>query len=379
MNRLKEIEMRLAAIKQEIEKEDADIDALNQEVDELLQERKLLLEKEQQRQKLLSSIAAGECGEGTPVAPVQPETRSYGVDSAEYRSAYLKKLRGLELSQIEQRAMTTNASSAGAAVPTVTLNKILEKVKQYAPVLNEIDLLNIRGYVTVPAEGTTIEAQMHTEGKEIKGDDDTLHNISLGGYEITKLITISKSVETMSMDAFEEWLVRKLSREVAYKISKLIYYGTGVNQAQGINMITWNDSNSIHVAANANLTETNVINVIGLLNGGYDTGAKWYMSKKTFFEDFYPLMNKAKNITVTVEGGRYYVGGYEVSMDERITYHEAFLGNVLLGYIGNMPEQVNVTSQFVTRENSYDFLGAAMFDGKVSAVEAFVKIIKDAE
>ena len=41
-----------------------------------------------------------------------------------------------------------------------------------------------------------------------------------------------------------------------------------------------------------------------------------------------------------------------------------------------MPEEINVTSQFVTRENAYDFLGCAMFDGKVQAIEAFVKFIK---
>ena len=43
-----------------------------------------------------------------------------------------------------------------------------------------------------------------------------------------------------------------------------------------------------------------------------------------------------------------------------------------------MPEEINVTSQFVTRENAYDFLGCAMFDGKVQAIEAFVKLIKAA-
>ena len=61
-----------------------------------------------------------------------------------------------------------------------------------------------------------------------------------------------------------------------------------------------------------------------------------------------------------------------------MTAHEAILGNLERGYQGNMPEDINVTSQFVARENSYDFLGTAIFDGKVSAIEAFVKIIKGA-
>ena len=74
--------------------------------------------------------------------------------------------------------------------------------------------------------------------------------------------------------------------------------------------------------------------------------------------------------------GKYFIAGYPVTMDERVTDHEAFLGNIGRGYAGNLAENVTVTPQFVARENAYDFLGAAMFDGKVQATEAFVKVVK---
>ena len=69
--------------------------------------------------------------------------------------------------------------------------------------------------------------------------------VELGMYEITKLITISKTVELMSVDAFENWLTDKIARNVADKITGLILTGTGSSQAQGINAITWDESNSI--------------------------------------------------------------------------------------------------------------------------------------
>jgi HK97 family phage major capsid protein len=87
-------------------------------------------------------------------------------------------------------------------------------------------------------------------------------------------------------------------------------------------------------------------------------------------------MNNSKNNVVTETNGTYRIMGKPVNFDERITLHEAILGDTFRGYIGNMPEDVNVTSQFVVRENAYDFLGCAIFDGKVQAVEAFVKIVK---
>ena len=381
MTRITEIETRLSAIKAEIETEGADITALTTEVDTLMEERKGLMDAIETRKATLDKIANGTIG--TVVVDNfkgedKMEERKFGVESAEYRSAFLNTLRQSKLNDIEQRAYTTVAGSAGAAVPTQTVNKILEKVHEYAPLLDKIDLLKIIGRVTIPAEGTTVDAQLHAEGAAISADGDTIYKIDLGSYEITKLVTISKSVETMSIDAFEAYIANKIGRKIADKITDYILHGTGTSQPQGINAISWDDTNSVSVAASGSLTEANVDTLVSLLNGGYDAGAEWVMSKKTFFSDFRPIQNKSKNDVVLKEGNTWYIEGYPVNFDERVTLHEAYLGNFEMGYAGNMAEDVTLTSQFFLRENSFDFLGTAMFDGKVSAVEAFVKLTKAA-
>lgn len=378
--RMKEIEKRLAEIKSEVEKPDANLDALEEESRKLSDEYEKLQERvagAERRQKILEG-AQREGVETRRFGNQEQDTeeRAYGADSPEYRSAYLKQMRGIELSDVEERAMTSASSSAGPVIPTQTMNKIISKLHQYAPLLDEIELLSVPGNVKVPAEGTTIEASIHAEGATITAAGDTMTYVELGMYEITKLITISKTVELMSVDAFENWLTDKIARNVADKITGLILTGTGSSQAQGINAITWDESNSVTVAKASALTVANIDSVVGLLNGAYDAGAKWIMSKKTFFGDFRALQDNSKNKVISKEGDTWYVEGYPVSFDERMTIHEAILGNLRRGYIGNMPEEAHVTSQFVVRENSYDFLGSAMFDGKVQAVEAFVKIAK---
>lgn len=378
--RMKEIEKRLAEIKSEVEKPDANLDALEEESRKLSDEYEKLQERvegAERRQKILEG-AQREGIETRRFGNQEQDTeeRAYGADSPEYRSAYLKQMRGIELSDVEERAMTSASSSAGPVIPTQTMNKIISKLHQYAPLLDEIELLSVPGNVKVPAEGTTIEASIHAEGATITAAGDTMTYVELGMYEITKLITISKTVELMSVDAFENWLTDKIARNVADKITGLILTGTGSSQAQGINAITWDESNSVTVAKASTLTVANIDSVVGLLNGAYDAGAKWIMSKKTFFGDFRALQDNSKNKVISKEGDTWYVEGYPVSFDERMTIHEAILGNLRRGYIGNMPEEAHVTSQFVVRENSYDFLGSAMFDGKVQAVEAFVKIAK---
>lgn len=382
IKRMNEINARKAEIRGLIEDgKDINMDDIEKELRALNDEYKAL----EERKQLLDDINEGKV-QTNPIdqqvdgdnnrGDGNGESRKSGRETAEYRSAWLKNIRGIELGEAEKRTITTAANSGGALIPTTTVNKIIDKVHEYCPILNEIDLYKVPGGVKIPAEGTTNDAAIHAEGAAITGAADTINYVSLASYEITKLVTISKSVEKMSIDAFENWLADKIGRNIADKIGALIFNGTGSNQPEGINSITWSATNSITVAKSAAMTEANVLAVVALLNGGYDAGAKWYMSKNTFYTDFHPLMNTGKNNIITQENGKYRVLGYPVELDERITLHEAILGDVYRGYAGNMPEDINVTSQFVTRENAYDFLGAAMFDGKVQATEAFVKIVK---
>lgn len=387
MTRLEKIEARLDEIEKELnseeveEKDEAELDKMEEEVRSLKAEKTQILERAKKRSALEKEIAEGRIGiDITPDVlrggKSGMQERTFNLASAEYRSAWLNDIRGKELNDVEKRAFTTVASSAGAAVPTTTANKIIEKVKQLCPLLEKIDLLSVKGNVTIPAEGTTIDAKKHAEGTLIVADEDTLNSVILGGYEITKLVTVSKSVETMSIDAFENWLTRKIAKKVSEKIGALILNGTGSGEAQGVNAIPWDDTNSVTVAKTGTLTEGNILAVVALLNGGYFANSEWYMTSTTFFSDFHPLMNNSKNNVVTEANGEYFVMGKKVNFDDRVVAHEAILGDMFGGYAGNMPEDVSVTSQFVVRENSFDFLGSAIFDGKVQAIEAFVKIAK---
>lgn len=75
MNRLQEIEQRLAAIRNECMNEGADLDALTTEANSLVEERRGLLNQQddsaERRRALLAAIANGTAGAGN-VAPAPP-------------------------------------------------------------------------------------------------------------------------------------------------------------------------------------------------------------------------------------------------------------------------------------------------------------------
>lgn len=383
--RIKEIEARLAAIKKEIEERgDAmkaeEIDALEKETKELTEERAGLIAAAEKRNGILDNIAKG--------AGIVSRTFEQKQDNAdpddpfgtpEYRSAWLKNLRRLPLTDAEKRAYA-NASGTGAeVVPTQTANEIISKVKKLAPMLNEVTLLHVKGAVKFAVEGTNNDAAIHKENAAITAAADTLTTVTLTGYEIIKLVQISDTVMTMSIAAFESWIVDMLAEAIARKVEDFFINGTGSSQPKGIDKAnTWGAENSVTVTKAGSLTAANVQTLIGLLNAGYDRNAKFAMSKKTLFNDFMPLQDNSKNHIVTVQGNNYFVYGYPVLLSDYVKEHEAFLGD-FKKVCANLAENINVKNAYDIDTNSYKYSGIAIFDCTPAIGEAFVKLAKAAE
>ena len=381
--RIKEIEARLAAIKQEIEERgDAmkaeEIDALENETKELTEERAGLIATAEKRNGILDNIAKGG-GVSVRSFGKKEESNADPEDpfgTPEYRSAWLKNLRRLPLTDAEKRAYA-NASGTGAeVVPTQTANEIISKVKKLAPMLNEVTLLHVKGAVKFAVEGTNNDAAIHKENAAITAAADTLTTVTLTGYEIIKLVQISDTVMTMSIAAFENWIVDMLAEAIARKVEDFFINGTGTSQPKGIDKAnTWGATNSVSVGASASLTAANVQTLIGLLNAGYDRNAKFVMSKRTLFTDFMPLQDTSKNHIVTVQGNSYFVYGYPVLLSDCVKEHEAFLGD-FKKVCANLAESINVKNAYDIDTNSYKYSGIAIFDCQPAIGEAFVKLVK---
>ena len=381
--RIKEIEARLAAIKKEIEERgDAmkaeEIDALEKETEELTEERAGLIAAAEKRNGILDNIAKGG-GVSVRSFGKKEEDNTDPDDpfgTPEYRSAWLKNLRRLPLTDAEKRAYA-NASGTGAeVVPTQTANEIISKVKKLAPMLNEVTLLHVKGAVKFVVEGTNNDAAIHTENAAITPAADTLTTVTLSGYEIVKLVQISDTVMTMSIAAFESWIVDMLAEAIARKVEDFFINGTGTSQPKGIDKAnTWGATNSVTVGASASLTAANVQTLIGLLNAGYDRNAKFVMSKRTLFTDFMPLQDTSKNHIVTVQGNSYFVYGYPVLLSDYVKEHEAFLGD-FKKVCANLAESINVKNAYDIDTNSYKYSGIAIFDCQPAIGEAFVKLVK---
>lgn len=376
MDRLKEIEERLSAIKIEIDTDGADLDALENEITTLTEERKSINEKIEKRQQLVDSIV--NLPEENIIKNFKEErklnfkemTLQERIATPEYRDIWLSKLMGKE---IEKRENEMGIAQVGDTIPTLTQERIFNKLREYAPLLNEITLLQVPGNVTFVVEGTKNDAIIHSENALITPAADTMVKVTLGGYEIVKVLRISATIKAMSINAFETWLVDSLAESIAEKIGEYIIYGDGDGEPKGIDSaaIYTDGTNAVDWANDNTVTTAELIELVGYLKPGYHRRAKFLMNHKTFWA----IVSKQENQKFSIMTPDYKrLLGYEIVKDDRVDDYDIFFGD-LKKVVGNLSQNIIVdrSAESGFLNNAIDFRGTAIFDCDIATSEAFVK------
>lgn len=222
--RIDEINTRLAAIQNEIDTATGDaLTALEAEVDALTTERQQIMNEVQTRQQLRANIAAGIIT-GTPIEQNKEENnmenRTFTTASPEYRSAFLKRLRRQDLTEVETRAFTFLTTNTAAPLPEVMQNRIIDLIGESHPIVSDVYSLNSGSAITIPV-GKTVAADA---GKSAEGDaanemEITFDDIALAGDDFTANVKLSYKMLHMAIDAFEDYLVTKIAERIGAKLA----------------------------------------------------------------------------------------------------------------------------------------------------------------
>ena len=371
------IEKRMKEIKALLEsEEDINLDELETELRGLDEKLKHI----EKRAKIASEIVLG--GHTTEMIE-KKEERAAEVDvkeTKEYRSAFLKTLLGKPLTEMEKRSITSADSSAGVAIPTETYEVFFDKMVKVAPMLSEITLLRVQGNVNFAVQGNRAAAAKHTENAAVTPSEDTFVKVALAGFEIMKVLRISQTVKTMSVNAFEDWLTTMLAEDVAEQIENYIINGSGTDEPKGVaKAATYTDGTNAVEYTNAGIiTYDEIQEMIGYLPARYDKKAKFLCNKKFLFNQLAKIKDDQKrpifvpNMNQSVPQN---VMGYDIIISDKVPNGEAYLGD-FTKIVGNLSQDVKVDSSTESGflNNSIDFRGTALFDCDIALSDAFVKI-----
>ena len=350
MNRKKEIEARLAEIAKELDSDGADLEALEKEVRSLKEELKEIEDAAEKRAKLRKEVADGE---GTVLRNFKDQgtEEDYGVDSEEYRTAWLKNIQGKDLTEKEQRAFT----AANGAISQLVVNDIMTVVRDHAPLMEHITMIYSGSKITYYIEGTNAAAADHTENAAITAAADTLTSVSLTPAEIVKMIQVSDSAQQMSIPVFNSWLTRMLGEAIARKIN-----------ADIISAI----STAVTSATATTITAATVQSLLGSVKGD---DVAMICNRKTLYTGLLPLQDNSKSSIVRFDGGAATVYGVPVLVDDNAADNTILAGDMTKA-VGAMAETITIRQAYDIDTNSNKYLGVAMFDVAGGLASAFAKL-----
>lgn len=360
MNRIEEINERLAAIETEIANATGDaLRALEEEVDALIAERTTLEGEVQRRQQMRSRIAAGMTGRVLERGGENGDNHS--ASEAEYRAAWLADLQGRQLTA-EQRA----AVSASGTIPTQTMNRIISALER-SPLLSAVSLTYIPGNVSYPVEGTVNAANWVAMGTAATDGADTITTVTLGAYKLIKTVEISADVAAMSIDAFEDWLVERLSNKLMLAADAGICTGTGSNQATGI--LKAGEITQTGTYTKTKMTYADLMSIIATIPTQYLPNASFLMPRALFYGKVLGLTDTTGNRVVVADAqapAKFNILGYPVIVDDNVTAGTIIFGDLRQGYAFNFgagPE-VKRDDSVGFRTGSSVYRAMALCDGK---------------
>jgi HK97 family phage major capsid protein len=274
MRTLQEIQARRAEIRSMLEAPDADLEALERELDELDVEERAYTEAVERRSRLEKRVVGAPASAvvrsfPTP-QPGEAEER-FDASSPEYRAAFLKNLakdrktgamRLGELTDVEQRAFTYLTSNTTAVLPTTMSTKIWDMVSDRCALYAHIGKSSFKSaYQFDQATAITAGDAAVTAQNTANSDDLTItfNPTTLTGVEIRADVEIGRKMQIQSMDGFEDYLVRKLSERISTKLNVQLFADLVADRLE---------ANAIATAGA--LAKADFLSALGKLRGGID-------------------------------------------------------------------------------------------------------------
>jgi len=241
----------------------------------------------------------------------------------------------------------------GVLVPDELSNRIIQKLGQYGKFRKNATVVTLGSdRQHLPKVETNLTVYCPGEGAEITKSDMDFTMIGLTAKDWCALAAVSNSLAEDSLVGVGEIIGISIARSMAKKEDLVGFIGDGtvtyfgmtgiVGALRGVDATIGNIKGLVVAAGNnySEITLANFREVVGILPEDCDATAKWYMSKKFYFNVVYPLAEAAgvANIfEILSDRKARYLLGYEVEFVSAMPSVEAnsqicaLLGDLQLG------------------------------------------------
>ena len=368
-----------------------EVDGLEARRDELDVEVRAL-ETQIERLETIESARSGRV-DLTPIEQRSTDMENMTVEqvraSAEYRSAWLRSIAvdadgkhifG-EMNEAEKRAFTFMTTNSTAVVPVQTQNRIVDRLRHEAPMLEDATVTAITQGFAIPVRTAIAAGDAAVVGQAAANEDeeDTFVLITMTGVDIKKHAIMTRRMQFQSIDAFEDWLVEDISKRIMVaKESVIIARLDGTTPATGesVNANVKIDSGNVLSGNTYTYTDAVIRQIMAKIEEPGQVVV--YANRYTIFNGLAGIEDGAGHkafITTpqddpTVKGVIY---GAVVKEDVNLANNVAYFG-VRGAVKANNFAPLEITPAIEPKTANRIFTGSEIFDAGLENPKAFVKV-----
>lgn len=244
------------------------------------------------------------------------------------RGANMENEKDLELRNNFRKIVTTRdksmTSDVSAVIPQNLIDMIIDRNKDVGKIFASVTKTNYAVGQEYPKAmfRPTVEYVGEGQGGD-KQKATTNGVIKFSHYKVRCEIAWTEETDRMTLDAWETYFVSKVVEAIAVWKENEIINGKGVSGVTGILSQT-----PEYEKVADDLTYSDLLDFEGNLPSEKDSGAKWYMSKKTFFNTFKNILDEQGQPVASVNMGTdgklvaSILGREVVYIDEYIANHK---------------------------------------------------------
>lgn len=277
----------------------------------------------------------------------------------------------------ENRTGEMAKSDNGAVIPTTIANRILDTVKQIAPLYNLATKFNVKGKLDFPVATKAITTTYATEFTALASSSVGFEKRTLDGFLVGALSKVSVSLINNSQFDIVSYVVNKVAESIALFLEKEIINGAGTDKMTGILkeaklVKTVETADDVPTADEFIATQVEVPQQ-------YQAGAMWLVSNKTLLamrqmkdtNGRYFLQNDLTN------GFGYTFLGKPVMVSDQMVDTNVVYGD-FSGYFVNIHEgsSIKVLNEKYADEHAVGVVAWLEVDGKVMEEGKLVKTAK---
>ena len=278
----------------------------------------------------------------------------------------------------ENRTGEMAKSENGAVIPTTIANRILDTVKQIAPLYALATKFNVKGKLDFPVAKKAITTAYATEFTALTSSNVGFDKRTLDGFLVGALSKVSVSLINNSQFDIVSYVVNKVAESIALFLENEIINGAGITKMTGVLVDTL--VKTVDTVADTPTADEFIATQVAVPQQ-YQAGAMWLVSNKTLL-----AMRQMKD-----ENGRYFLQndltngfgytflGKPVMVSDQMKDTNVVYGD-FSGYFVNIHEgsSIKVLNEKYADEHAVGVVAWLEVDGKVMEEGKLVKTAKKA-